>query len=149
MSAKWRPVFIAIGMLCVVVGTIFTTWQATLASTSRANAPGDPLVYVCSSVQGPAAPVCASNQELEVFDHNGAPIWSVGEFGGDAVYGDNRSVFAPGDIFNAAVTISYASPAAYDSAHKLSTSCKTGTVWVEPHGIWSCRLSKWVQAVKY
>jgi hypothetical protein len=43
---------------------------------------------------------CVNGQEFEVFDATGAPIYSVGEAGGDAVFGDNRSVFPPNSVYH-------------------------------------------------
>lgn len=39
-------------------------------------------------------------QILELFDYLLAPIQATNTTGGDAVYGDRRGVYAPGDIFN-------------------------------------------------
>jgi hypothetical protein len=98
-------------------------------------------VYVC-----PALP-CAGGQELEVFDHNGAPIFSVGETGGAAVFGDNASVYAPGSVTHPAVVLSWESPAAYDAKFRLPTGCVAPAIWESPADIWACQGGKWVVKV--
>lgn len=102
-------------------------------ATSAHAQSGQPLVYICPGVQNGQTPSCANGQEFEVFDTFGNPIYSVGQSGGDAVFGDNRSVFAPGSVTNAAVIESYTTPAGYGK-----TSCVAPSTWIEPHGIWYC-----------
>jgi hypothetical protein len=97
----------------------------------RSSASSPQLVYICSSQP------CTNAQELEVFDANGAPIYSVGEFGGDAVFGDNRSVYPPGSVTNPSVVESYTTPAGYGK-----TSCVAPEVWVSPTGIYACHGGK-------
>lgn len=102
--------------------------------------PDGQLVYICSQVP------CADNQELEVFDTYGNPIFSVGEYGGASVFGDNFAVYAPGNVWTPAMTVSYTSPAAYDAAHGIADSCTAPSTWMEPGGVWSCQGSTWVQS---
>jgi hypothetical protein len=113
-----------------------------IATATAAHAQSDPsLVYICPGVQNGQPPNCKNDQEFEVFDTNGAPIYSVGEFGGDAVFGDNRSVFPPGNVFDPALVESYTTPAKYGK-----TTCTAPSTWIEPHGIWYCTSSgKWVK----
>lgn len=99
-------------------------------------APGDPLVYICPQEQGPTNPNCQFSQEFEVFDHNGAPIYSIGEFGGDQVYGDNRSLFPPGTVFNPSIVESWESPQAYGKK-----TCVAPELWIEPRNLWACTTS--------
>lgn len=101
---------------------------------AQAYASSSQLVYICG--QQP----CKGAQELEVFDPHGAPIWSVGEFSGDAVFGDNRSVYPPNTVSNPAVVESYESPVAYGK-----TSCKAPELWISPTGFYSCRNGKFVK----
>jgi hypothetical protein len=44
-------------------------------------------------------------QPLRVFDHLGNPIAGVNSAGGMWVAGDNFSVYPPGDVFNASITL--------------------------------------------
>jgi hypothetical protein len=113
-----------------------------IATATAAHAQGDaPLVYICPGVQNGKTPSCTNGQEFEVFDTNGAPIYSVGEFGGDAVFGDNRSVYPPGTVTDPALVESYTTPARYGK-----TTCTAPSTWIEPHGIWYCTSSgKWVK----
>jgi len=105
--------------------------------TGRSSAATPQLVYICSSQP------CTNAQELEVFDRNQAPIWSVGEFGGDAVFGDNRSVYPPSSVYNPAVVESYTTPAGYGR-----TSCVAPEVWITSTGIYACHGAKFVLEVK-
>jgi hypothetical protein len=122
------------GILAFAITT--TSAGFAIASATSAHAQGNPpLVYICPSVQG-QQPNCQNGQEFEVFDHNGAPIYSVGEAGGDGVFGDNRSVYAPTSVFNPVLVESYTTPAGYGK-----TSCTAPSTWIEPHGIWYCTTS--------
>ena len=53
-----------------------------------AHSPPQPLIYICQ--QAP----CTNRQEFEIFDRNGAPIFSVGEYGGASVFGDDFRIWA-------------------------------------------------------
>lgn len=101
---------------------------------------GRQLVYLCPGTKTGQAHNCANLQEFEVFDANGAPIYSIGEAGGDAVFGDNRSVFRPGDVFHPAIVESYTTPAAYGSK-----TCKAPALWISPAAFFSCVGGAWVQ----
>jgi hypothetical protein len=107
----------------------------------RASAPPSRLVYVCSSVP------CKSGQELTVFDKSGAPIWSVGEYGGAGVFGDNLKVYGPKTLAHPAVTISWESPLAYDRKFRLPSSCSGPALWIEPGGTWQCVADAWTLAL--
>jgi hypothetical protein len=98
------------------------------------------MVYICPGIKNGHPHDCANLQEFSVFDTNGAPIYSVGEAGGDAVFGDNRSVFPPGDVFHPAIVESYTTPAAYGSK-----TCKAPALWISPSAFFSCVSGAWVQ----
>lgn len=104
------------------------------------------LVYMCADTQGHPSN-CANNQEFEVFDRNGAPIFSVGETGGAAVFGDNSSVYGPSSVTSPRVTVSYTDPATYNRTFHRPGTCSGPAAWFEPHGIWSCQNSRWVKKV--
>lgn len=44
-------------------------------------------------------------QVATFFDHAGNPIFSIPPYGGPAVFGDNFRLFAPGQVFEAALTL--------------------------------------------
>ncbi len=67
---------------------------AAITACGHAPARGSPRVYTCAS------PRCANGQVFEIFDKNGAPIFSVGAYGGAGVFGDQLSVYAPKDVFH-------------------------------------------------
>lgn len=122
---------------------------ATGGGVAAAAATGDPLVYVCPDTQGHAS-VCANGQELEVFDKNGAPIFSVGEAGGAGVFGDNSSVFAPSSVFSPATVQSYTDPATYNRTFGRPNTCIAPEAWFEPHGIWGCTTSgSWTKKASF
>jgi hypothetical protein len=60
-----------------------------------------PLVTTCD--QQP----CPDAQEFTVWDPDGRPIFSVGEYGGAAVYGDQISVYKPGDVYHPVIQLRY------------------------------------------
>lgn len=94
-----------------------------------------PLIYICKRIP------CASGQEFEIFDHNGAPIFSVGEYGGADVYGDNLRIWAPNTNLltgTAAITFSWESPTAYAREFKLNDRCTPPAIWESPQAIWKC-----------
>ena len=74
-------------ILGVIVGAVAVT------ACSHGPARGAPRIYSCDSAS------CANDQVFEVFDKNGAPIFSVGEYGGAGVFGDQLSVYAK-DVFH-------------------------------------------------
>lgn len=100
------------------------------------------VVYVCPGIKNGQANSCAHLQEFEVFDANGAPIFSVGEAGGSAVFGDNQSIFRPGNVYNPAVVESYTTPALYGSK-----TCTAPALWISPTGFFSCVNGTWVQTL--
>lgn len=94
------------------------------------------LVYVCSALP------CSNGQELEVFDPAGNPIWSVGEYGGDAVFGDCRSDYGPGSVTQPAVVVCYESPANYLADHPgavQAETCSPPALWIGPRGFYQCQ----------
>lgn len=97
------------------------------------------LVRVCTRQP------CPGGQELEVDDRNGAPIFSVGEYGGAAVYGDNVSVYPPGSAYHPAIVLSWESPAAYDRQFRLPFRCTAPALWEEPAGTWTCYHGIWMR----
>lgn len=127
----------AIAALAITAGSI----GSVIASATSARAQSDPpLVYICPSLQGQTTN-CANDQEFEVFNTYGDPIYSVGEFGGDGVFAGNRSIYAPGNLTNPALVESYTTPASYGS-----TTCVAPSTWIEPHGIWYCdSAGKWIK----
>jgi hypothetical protein len=120
----------AICTVSVAAAVITCTQQKSSASPPQ-------LVYVCS------AQPCSHSQELTVSDNRHAPIFSVGEFGGAGVFGDNFSIYAPGRISSPVMVWSYASPAAYGK-----TSCTPPETWYSPSAIWICRNGKFTEDVK-
>lgn len=102
--------------------------------TAAASSPQ--LVYICQ--QQP----CTNSQELQVTDPHGAPIFSVGEYGGAGVFGDNLSVYGPGSVYAPSVVESWRSPV------RAGASCSRPAVWIAPGGIWSCKAGTWVRMVK-
>lgn len=110
--------------------------------TSKGSAATPQLVYICGQTP------CTNTQELEVFDANGSPIYSVGEFGGDAVFGDNRSVFPPNSVFHPVIVESYTDPATYAAQHKISATCTVPERWDAPTAIYVCRNGKFVLKVQ-
>ena len=118
------------------VALAVTVPSAVAAVTAAPHAAAaSPLVYVCT------AQPCAGAQEFEVFDAYGNPVYSVGEYGGDAVFGDNRSVFAPGSVTRPVLVESFASPAVYAKDEHVKAACRAPETWIEPHGIWYCTSS--------
>ncbi len=106
-----------------------------------------PLIQMCH--QAP----CANDQELEVFDQGGAPIFSVGQYGGASVFGDNLRVWAPGSNLltgTAAVTLSWEPPGKYDRQFKLPGGCTPPAIWESPQGIWKCTSShEWKTVLRF
>jgi hypothetical protein len=111
------------------------------------HSPPQPLIDICQ--QAP----CTNNQEFEVFDQNGAPIFSVGEYGGASVFGDDFRVWTPGTNLlagTAAVTLSWESPGEYDHQFKLADGCTPPAIWESPQGIWACTSShEWKIALRF
>jgi hypothetical protein len=116
-------------------------------TSQHAHSQPQPLIDICR--QAP----CTSGQELEIFAQDRAPIFSVGEYGGASVFGDNLRVWAPGTSLlagTAAVTLSWESPGEYDHQFKLADGCTPPAMWESPHAIWACTSShKWKIALRY
>jgi hypothetical protein len=112
-----------------------------------AHSPPQPLIDICQ--QAP----CTNNQEFEIFDQNGAPIFSVGEYGGASVFGDDFRVWAPGTNLlagTAAVSLSWESPGEYDRQFKLADGCTPPAIWESPQGIWACTPAhEWKIALRF
>ena len=112
-----------------------------------AHSPPQPLIYICQ--QAP----CTNRQEFEIFDRNGAPIFSVGEYGGASVFGDDFRIWAPGTNLlagTAAVTLSWESPGEYDRQFKLADGCTPPAIWESPQAIWACTSShEWKIALRF
>lgn len=100
------------------------------------------LVYICPGDKNGQGHNCANLQEFEVFDANGAPIYSIGESGGDAVFGDNSSVFPPGSVTHPSIVESYTTPARYGSR-----TCAAPALWISPTAFYSCENKTWVETL--
>jgi hypothetical protein len=98
------------------------------------------FLYICPGTHRESN--CVNGQEFEIFDARGAPIYSVGEAGGDAVFGDNRSVFPPDSVFHPSIVESYTTPSAYGSK-----SCVAPALWISPAAFFSCERGAWVQTL--
>lgn len=133
--------------IAVLVVTLLAL-GAGIGSLVAVAATGDQLVYICADTQGHLSN-CVNGQELEVFDRNGAPIWSVGETGGDAVFGDNRSVYRPGSVSAASVVESYTDPATYNRTFGRPNTCVAPAIWIAPHGIWACSNGAWGKRISF
>jgi len=129
--------------LAIGAGAAWAVTMTVLLATVPSHAGSAPLVYVCPSVQG-TAPQCQNGQEFEVFDHNGAPVFSVGEYGGAAVFGDNLGVVPPGSL-RPDGTLSYTDPVTYDHTFGLSTSCTVPQLWIDAqhYRIYKCVSGTW------
>ena len=124
-----------------------TVLTASSGVSQHAHSPPQPLINICQ--QAP----CTNSQEFEIFDQSGAPIFSVGEYGGASVFGDNLRVWAPGTSLRtgtAAVTLSWESPGEYDRQFKLADGCAPPAIWESPQGIWACTSSHaWKMALRF
>jgi len=92
VAMKLRTRILGVSAVAVIAAVAITAVAITVRSHSPA--PGAPRVYTCES------PHCANDQVFEIFDKNGAPIFSVGAYGGAGVFGDQLSVYAPKDVFH-------------------------------------------------
>jgi hypothetical protein len=121
--------------------------SAAAPTSQHAHPPPRPLTDICQR-----AP-CPDGQEFETFDQAGAPIFSVGEYGGASVFGDNLRVWAPGTSLlagTAAVTLSWESPGEYDRQFKLANGCTPPAIWESPQAIWTCTSSHaWKIALRF
>lgn len=109
---------------------------------ARQQSDGRQVVYVCPGIKDGQGRDCANLQEFEVFDGNGAPIFSVGESGGAAVFGDNDKVFPPGNVRDPSIVESYTTPAVYGSR-----TCVAPALWISPSAFFSCYNGAWVQTL--
>lgn len=108
---------------------------------TNSNAAVTQPVYICQQFDG-----CANNQFLEVFDHNGAPIFSVGATGGPKTFGDNMGVYSPSSVFNPSVVTSYTDPATYNKTFGLANKCVPPQLWIAPTAFYTCSSSgTWVR----
>lgn len=111
--------------------TQLTTLAGIVYGGTIHNSP--PLVYSCTKVAH-----CIDGQEFSIADAKDAPIFTVPEFGGPAVMGDNLRIFGPDDIYLPSLVLSYTSPAAYDAYYRVDSVCIMPSVWFSPVGIWHC-----------
>lgn len=116
---------VLLGITVLIGGTI----GIALACSASSPSP----VYICQDFT-----TCDNGQFLEVFDHLGNPIFSVGETGGAKTFGDCTSEYGPSDIFNAAVTLCY---------HAPSGTCKAPSTWLSPQGLYYCTGSTWIRRI--
>lgn len=129
-------------MLAIALATGAVAGTTAVAACRPAQGGTVQLVRICQAVP------CQNGQEFEVFDKYGNPVYSVAEFGGTAVYGDNMRVFGPKDIYNPAVVISYTTPQSYAATFPGSNAsrCKAPAKWIAPQGTWTCNSSGyWVR----
>jgi hypothetical protein len=150
---------LGLAVVLVAVLGLWAAWDVTSSAGPRAvpvAAPGSdasqhphspPLIDICQR-----AP-CPNGQELEIFAQDRAPIFSVGEYGGASVLGDNLRVWAPGTSLlagTAAVTFSWESPGKYDHQFNLADGCTPPAVWESPQAIWVCTSShEWKIALRF
>lgn len=140
--------FAALGLSAACDGTSSPGAPSAAAPSSHhAHPPPRPLVDICQRIP------CPDGQEFETFDQNGSPIFSVGEYGGASVFGDNFRVWAPGTNLlagTAAVTFSWESPGEYDRQFKLADGCTPPAIWESPQAIWTCTSSHaWKIALRF
>lgn len=130
-----RTAKLIIGVLAAII--LFGAGYITRQQTD-----GSQVVYACQGIKNGQSHDCSNLQEFEVFDAKGAPIFSVGESGGDAVFGDNRSVFPPGNVRDPSIVESYTTPASYGSR-----TCVAPALWISPSAFFSCYDGAWVQTL--
>lgn len=120
-----RPWKLALAAAVLVAGTAGITWACSASNPVP--------VYVCQDFTS-----CANGQLLEVFDHNGSPVFAVGQAGGAKTFGDCTSEYNTTDIFNAAVTLCYKAP---------SGACKVPSSWLSPQHLYFCVGGAWQRRV--
>ena len=118
----WHAVALAVAAAAV---TAAGTAAAVSAAVSQP-------VYVCQDFTS-----CANGQYLEVFDHNGAPIFSVGATGGADVFGDDFRLFGHDDPFDPEIVI---------TDKPLPATCKAPERWINVTGSWTCHGGLWVRS---
>lgn len=102
------------------------------AGTSVAVSAQNPTpVYICGDFTS-----CVNGQYLEVFDHNGAPIFSVGQTGGADVFGDDFRLFGHNDPFDPEIVI---------TDKPLPATCKAPEKWINLAGTWTCQFGIWTR----
>jgi hypothetical protein len=93
------------GKKAAAVATAVIAVAAAMAAFTPAAAHADvlphPLVTTCDTQP------CPDAQEFTVWDPDGRPIFSVGEYGGAATYGDQISVYKPGDVYHPVIQLRY------------------------------------------
>jgi hypothetical protein len=102
-----------------------------IGSYTAAKADSPAPVYVCQSF----SPDCTDGNEIFAQDHNGLPIFAVGEAGGVKVFGDKLSVYS--GVFTPSIVLSQAGdyPAgACSTLHEL---------YVSTRGLFTCTSSGW------
>lgn len=126
-----RTASIAASAVLAGVGAVLSA-----ASWAAGAAPVTP-VYVCPAF----APDCAHAQELVVQDHNGAPIFAVGEYGGAKVFGDKLSVYS--GVLTPSVVISH-------KADVMRGSCASRReLYISPAGMFTCTQHGWVTDMRF
>lgn len=119
---------LAAGVILAAAGTGFGC-GASVASTAQ-------LVYICQQTP------CQNGQELEVFDGYGNPGFTVGEYGGVGVLGDNLTITTDvGGQFHHDMVLSFESPAAYNAHFHLPDTCTYPERWLAPLGNWHCTMA--------
>ena len=113
---------------------VFTAVIASAGSAAgmAAVASSPQPVYICQDYTS-----CQNGQYLEVFDHNGAPIFSVGQTGGADVFGDDFRLFGHDDPFDPEIVI---------TDKPLPATCKVPERWINVTGSWTCRAGVWVKS---
>lgn len=120
------------------------------AGGAQASTSGAPLVYTCPGVQDGQEPNCQYGQEFEVFDRNGAPVFSVPEAGPAGAFGTCLASYRPGDVYDPSAVTCYADPVTYYRSAGVSAACRAPAAWFAPGGIWSCTTSgTWVKKASF
>jgi hypothetical protein len=123
-----------------IIGTLTVLVLFAVGYFVRGQLDTHHFLYICPGTHRDSN--CVNGQEFEIFDANGAPIYSVGEAGGDAVFGDNRSVFPPDSVFHPSIVESYTTPSGYGSK-----GCVAPALWISPAAFFSCEGGAWVQTL--
>lgn len=122
VKAKWRT-------LAVLFAVALASSGLTVAVAGAAT---PSPVYICQDFTS-----CQNGQYLEVFDHNGAPIFSVGQTGGADVFGDDFRLFGHDDPFDPEIVI---------TDKPLPATCKAPERWINVSGSWTCRNGLWAKS---
>ncbi len=124
MKINWKT---ASRILIAVVPAIV----ASVSTAALVNAQSPAPVYICGDYTS-----CVNGQYLEVFDHLGAPIFSVGQTGGADVFGDDFRLFGHNDPFDPEIVI---------TDKPLPSTCKAPERWINVTGSWTCQLGLWMR----